>query len=285
MTQQLRFHEAPHRSKFTVAASGATVELISAGAEVWTRGQFRPGSDTLTFLLDGPAYGFQNRGDGSAPQAVGAAGWIRLLPADMQIHSERPPGHWTYLLISFPGANVCGPLALDFRTPRLHGVLTEIAGCMQSATAEGRPEAQIEPLLARLVRDLRVSRIEGRPDAAREVRRLPDWRVMRAANHVECDLGESLSVSEMAEVAGLRRSHFSRVFLETVGVSPHQYVLERRLLRARDALVASGRSVTTIAHEYGFSNAAHFATLFGRRFGRRPSDCLPRPDAHFARSR
>jgi AraC family transcriptional regulator len=75
---------------------------------------------------------------------------------------------------------------------------------------------------------------------------------------------------DLATMAGLSRSHFSRTFHAVVGVSLRDYVLQRRVDRACDLLKHSSMSVTAIARECGFYDLSHLNKAFRRRFGVSP---------------
>ena len=87
---------------------------------------------------------------------------------------------------------------------------------------------------------------------------------------VEERLASTLRVEELAEVAGLSRSHFSRAFQASTGLPPQEYIIHRRLSRAREMLVETEESVAQIAAQTGFSSQAHLSTAFKKRLGLSP---------------
>lgn len=88
---------------------------------------------------------------------------------------------------------------------------------------------------------------------------------------VESVIDSTLTVERMATEAGLSPYYFSKLFNVSFGLSPHQYVLERRIDRATTMLCSSPRlSIAEIAQAVGFSNQAHFADTFKRSTGRTP---------------
>jgi AraC-like DNA-binding protein len=99
-----------------------------------------------------------------------------------------------------------------------------------------------------------------------------DSRVERAVQLLEQRFRERVSVAEAARVAGLSRGHFLRAFRASVGVSPHEYLVQCRLRHARRliALDGSRRSLAEIAMEAGFSDQAHLTRHFRRAFGQTP---------------
>lgn len=93
----------------------------------------------------------------------------------------------------------------------------------------------------------------------------------RILNHIEGHLADKLLVEELAEMAGLSRSHFSRAFQSTTGESPQEFIIGRRLSHARELLADTDRSIVEIAVATGFSSQAHFSSAFKKRLGVTPS--------------
>jgi AraC family transcriptional regulator len=79
----------------------------------------------------------------------------------------------------------------------------------------------------------------------------------------------------MASVVGLSAAHFARAFKQTTGKSPHRFILEERLERARSVLTQnSGGKLATVAIDFGFFDQSHFTRHFRRKFGVTPTDFL-----------
>ena len=87
------------------------------------------------------------------------------------------------------------------------------------------------------------------------------------------DLAEELSLDTLAGVAGVSPCYFSRLFRSSFGLPPHRFVLERRLMKARDLLQGKGHSIAEIAAMTGFSDQIHLTRLFKRQFGITPQLC------------
>ena len=79
---------------------------------------------------------------------------------------------------------------------------------------------------------------------------------------IEENLGSDLSLSSLAELAGLSRFHFSRAFKASTGETPYQHVLRRRMERARLLLAAREMPIDEIASRLGFQNSAYFQRTF-----------------------
>lgn len=79
-------------------------------------------------------------------------------------------------------------------------------------------------------------------------------------------------MTSLAGVAAMSEYHFARSFKETVGISPHAYVLSRRIARGRAMLSRGEGSLAHVALACGFSSQAHFTTAFRRSLGVTPGE-------------
>ena len=97
-------------------------------------------------------------------------------------------------------------------------------------------------------------------------------RIQQAVSLMETNFAARLSREEMARAAGLCVSHFSKLFTQCIGLSPHQYLLRCRLQRAKKLLLTleEGLSIAEVAGETGFADQAHFSRHFRRAYGASP---------------
>jgi AraC family transcriptional regulator len=110
-----------------------------------------------------------------------------------------------------------------------------------------------------------------RLSAASPLGTLTGKRLRLLDEFIDAGLGEPLSVQNMAQLLDLSEGFFTRACKQTLGKSPHSYLIDRRLGRARDLLRESARSLSDIALACGFANQAHMATVFKQRLGVSPS--------------
>ncbi|WP_166178218.1 helix-turn-helix domain-containing protein [Rubrobacter tropicus] len=100
---------------------------------------------------------------------------------------------------------------------------------------------------------------------------LPRSALRRVTDFVNENLSMDLGLSEMAGVANLSQYHFSRQFKRSTGLSPHQYVIQRRVRRARELLSKTDLPVGDVASAVGFTHQSHLAHHVRRHFGVAPS--------------
>jgi AraC family transcriptional regulator len=92
----------------------------------------------------------------------------------------------------------------------------------------------------------------------------------RLFNHIEERIAGELRLAELAAIARLSEDHFLRAFKAAVGQTPHQFVLGRRIVRARELLERTLMPVQAVALETGFSGPSHFAAAFRQALGTSP---------------
>jgi AraC family transcriptional regulator len=84
---------------------------------------------------------------------------------------------------------------------------------------------------------------------------------------------DELTLDEMAESAGLSPAHFSQMFRQSTGQSPHQFVVRQRIERAQEMLRAAEARVLEVAVACGFkTRQQHFARVFRKMCGCSPTE-------------
>jgi AraC family transcriptional regulator len=104
-----------------------------------------------------------------------------------------------------------------------------------------------------------------------DARCMTGFRMRRINDLIEDRIGSGLTVSELADAIGLSPGYFTRSFTAAVGRSPHQYIIDRRLARARALLTDTTEPLTAIALKCGFASHAHMTAQFQKRLGLPPS--------------
>lgn len=88
------------------------------------------------------------------------------------------------------------------------------------------------------------------------------YKLRRVMEFVEANLDEDIALNEIAAVAELSPFHFSRSFRKTTGKTPQQYLMHRRVERAKELLSHPDLPIVEISLRTGFKNQSHFTTLF-----------------------
>jgi AraC-like DNA-binding protein len=139
-------------------------------------------------------------------------------------------------------------------------------GCLFSALRDARPERLlVEECLTRTLSyafrhhgSQRPSRLSAFPNVARVVRL------------IDSEPRRSLSLQEMACIAGVSRFHFLRGFARATGATPHAYIVQKRVCLARH-LLAAGVEVGQASVEAGFADQSHMTRAFVKQLGMTPA--------------
>lgn len=96
-------------------------------------------------------------------------------------------------------------------------------------------------------------------------------RVNRVVEYINTHYGEKITLTDLAHIACLSPSHFTRIFKSEIGCSPTDYIMKTRLDMAKRMLRIGNKPVTTIALECGFNSSSYFSHCFLRAFNTSPS--------------
>ena len=100
---------------------------------------------------------------------------------------------------------------------------------------------------------------------------LSGWKMSRVLDYIEERLDGDLSIKKMAEEAEISPVYFARAFKAAMGQSPHQYVVTRRIERAKELLCNTEMAVVDVAFSVGFSSQSHLSYWFVRHVGVSPA--------------
>jgi AraC family transcriptional regulator len=117
-----------------------------------------------------------------------------------------------------------------------------------------------------------VRLIEAAPAAGTRRRTLAPAMAVRVTDYIEAHLDQRLTLAQLAVVTHLSVPHFKVLFRETFGVPVHQYVVHRRVDRAKGLLVEGRLTVAQIALEVGFAHQSHLASWMNRLLGVPPGE-------------
>ncbi|MBQ7794703.1 MAG: helix-turn-helix domain-containing protein [Clostridia bacterium] len=86
--------------------------------------------------------------------------------------------------------------------------------------------------------------------------------VLKAAGYIQEHLSSPPPVSDLAEIFHFNTSYFIRIFKKQMGLSPHQYIMQMQMERAKNLLENSELSVAQIARSVGYEDSKHFSRTF-----------------------
>ena len=101
---------------------------------------------------------------------------------------------------------------------------------------------------------------------------LPPRVVRRLREHIDSNIDQRISVEALAKLANLSVCYFVRAFKLSVGVTPHDYLIRRRVKRTMELLSGTDMSLSEIALAAGFADQSHCARRFRQHVGMSPRD-------------
>jgi AraC family transcriptional regulator len=221
---------------------------------------------------------------GAKLQVLAEPGRIGLLCPEYEIKTVSWSGSLEVAYVE-----ICGPLLGPLVSDRsegyrpmlssLHGIRdTQVQTLINAMRAEllaecctGRiyAESLSLALAACLTKKYSVSASES--DKRRRPRLTPS-QLRLIQDYIRENLADNPSLTELAAVARLSPYHFSRLFKNTIGVTPHQYVLRERIAESQILLNSRHMSIAEIALSLGFASQSHFSDVFRKMTGRTPKD-------------
>lgn len=127
-------------------------------------------------------------------------------------------------------------------------------------------DALTNALCVQLLRNFSASQ----PQIASSEGGLSDRQILQIADYIHEHLAQEIKIAELAELTRMSHFHFSRLFKQAIGVSPHQYVVQQRLERAKHLLKTTELPVMEIAISCGFSSHSHLGKLIRQHTGLSP---------------
>jgi len=111
-----------------------------------------------------------------------------------------------------------------------------------------------------------------RPKVFGTAGRLPAWRLRRAYDYVSSHLSGDISLGALAAAAEMSSYYFAKLFRATTGMSPHQYVVQQRLERAKILLRNPNMRIYEVGVRVGYVDPKHFRNIFHREVGVTPAE-------------
>ncbi len=222
------------------------------------------------------------RRDGKRHAGTAVHGDIDIIPANTPSRWEMQDENDTALLLSLPKTllhTVANSSGLDsarleirnrfqIRDTELEALSWAMKREMESAYPSGR--LYLDGLALAVASRLVARHSSVAKQAEEQNRGLGGRRLKQVLSFIEDQLAEDLSAEQIAAVAGISASHFNTLFRISMGVPIHQYVIQRRVDRAKTLLMRNGLSMAEIALASGFAHQSHMARQMRRVLGFTP---------------
>lgn len=205
------------------------------------------------------------------PERAGAVS-IVLPNCERRLQLTGVHARWASLAIDAAafGGSVGATCASNINDPFLFSLLSE----MQQLQAEDGTldVSYCEAMALAAVRHLQHRHFANGRAAQSRISALPRWQLRRVEEYVEGNLERAIRIADLARLCGYSAGHFHRAFRQTCGMTPLEFVNQRRVQRAVGILQAQpGLTVAELAERVGYSSPNHFARLFRRLVGVGPA--------------
>lgn len=163
---------------------------------------------------------------------------------------------------------------LDFRSGIRDKSLAQILLLLTSEFEAGNPTGRIyaETLAEALALRFLYLGSTVPLSAPIKVSALPGNKLARVKDLIESSPNKDLTLESLAKEAGYSRAHFLRMFRESTGLTPHQYVIQRRISLAEKMLAGGSMGLAQIAAACGFSSQAHLTLAFRKHLSVTPAE-------------
>ena len=164
---------------------------------------------------------------------------------------------------------VLGEPAGAISLQQLRSAVTEIFSALNETLRGERGKAS--ECLQRAEALLETLEQPAAPAPATVSQGLAPWQIRRVLAQVDSNLDTTIRNKDLAAVARLCESHFNVAFRQSVGQSPHEYIIRRRMERAQGLMLSTDKGLSEIAAECGLADQPHFTRLFRRVVGESPA--------------
>ena len=152
---------------------------------------------------------------------------------------------------------------------QLQSAVADISRALSEALRDDRTNAVL--YLRRAENFLKPA---AQPDASRSANsgpRLIAWQRRRVLEHIEASLAKPIRNRELAALVEFSEFHFIVAFRNSLGTSPHEFVIRRRIARAQQLMLSTDMPLCEIACECGLADQAHLSRLFRKVVGETPA--------------
>ena len=268
--------DVEERSRWLIATPSATEMTqpfyCSEVGDFYARKQFittrsSKNSHILFYTLGGA--GFVRQGDQDIRLAKGQA--LLMDCRSPQSYGTAPErSHWYHLWAHIDGSSVkrIGErMGLPHLTPigiplsRLQPHFNVLFDHLESETIESR--AKLGLAVHAIMTELLIAYVQPTSTSDEDP-------VTLASAYIDEHYAESISVEDLAAVAAISPSHLIRLFKKQLDTTPHDYLLRRRITRAKELLAETTLTSATIAAQVGFNSESNFSYRFSKMVGQSP---------------
>ncbi|HEX7823063.1 MAG TPA: AraC family transcriptional regulator [Sphingobium sp.] len=251
-----------------VVSPALRIETISLSCEPSTSWHFCQPNHALFWQTDGVKRFRGTVGQSTVDNLVTASTNLTLVPGNVEIKASwDTQSTVNYVVVFFERELIAPSVLQELERPMMFFGQRDLRQSINNLRRESLLQDGLFDIYAlgwlhqTLAQLVRVQR--GRPVESL-IRRggLPPSRLRKLIEFIEENLTEAITIREMADIADVSERHLIRVFEQSTGVTPHRYVVSRRIARARRMLLESDERITDVALSCGYRSIQHFSSAF-----------------------
>lgn len=100
--------------------------------------------------------------------------------------------------------------------------------------------------------------------------KIRDFYIKEALSYIEQNFQNNITIEDIAAFCGLNRSYFGKIFHDTIGKSPQEFLISYRMTKAAELLKLTSLSIADIGNAVGYPNQLHFSRAFKNVYGTSP---------------
>ncbi|MBE9079084.1 helix-turn-helix domain-containing protein [Romeria aff. gracilis LEGE 07310] len=100
---------------------------------------------------------------------------------------------------------------------------------------------------------------------------LPERQLLQVLDYIRDHLDQDIKLADLAALLDMSQFHFSRLFKQSIGITPYQYLMQQRIERAKQLLLQTDHAITDIAFHCGFNSHSHLSKQFRQLTGMTPT--------------
>ena len=184
---------------------------------------------------------------------------------------------WEYVWIEFDGLRVKEALdltELSVNTPVYHSHSEDLREQLMNEMLYIVYHAKESPfhLIGHLYLFLDYLTQSAKSKKLVQSSKMSDYYIKEAINYIEQNFQNNITIEDIAAVCGINRSYFGKIFRNSIGRSPQEFLMNYRMVKATELLKLTSLSIAEIGSAVGYENQLHFSRAFKTIYGVSPRE-------------
>ena len=184
---------------------------------------------------------------------------------------------WEYVWIEFDGLRVKEALdltELSVNTPVYHSHSKDLREQLMNEMLYIVHHAKESPfhLIGHLYLFLDYLTQSAKSKKLVQSSKMSDYYIKEAINYIEQNFQNNITIEDIAAICGINRSYFGKIFRNSIGRSPQEFLMNYRMVKATELLKLTSLSIAEIGSAVGYENQLHFSRAFKTIYGVSPRE-------------